>query len=203
MISTLLWTGIGFFWGAMPFSFWLGHLLRQADVRDYGDGNPGATNAWKAGGWRVGIPALILDYLKGAIPVGLAHFVFGISGWGLVPVALAPALGHAYSPFLGFRGGKALAVTFGLWTGLMLGEGPIILGLFLVLFFVIQTNDGWAVILGMLAFWVYLILQHLDSLIMVIWVGNAILLSWKYRADLRQRPLLRPWIFHLLRHKIG
>jgi glycerol-3-phosphate acyltransferase PlsY len=203
MINTLLWTGIGFLLGAMPFSFWLGHLLRQTDVREYGDGNPGATNAWKAGGWRVGIPALLLDYIKGAIPVGLAHFVFGISGWGLVPVALAPALGHAYSPFLGFCGGKALAVTFGLWTGLMLAEGPIVLGLFLALFLAIQTRDGWAVILGILAFLGYMVLRRLDSFIMVIWAGNTLLLAWKYRADLQQGPQPRPWIFHLLRHKIG
>jgi glycerol-3-phosphate acyltransferase PlsY len=203
MINTLLWTGIGFFLGAMPFSFWVGHLLRQTDVRKYGDGNPGATNAWKAGGWRVGIPALLLDYLKGAVPVGLAHFVFGISNWGLVLVALAPALGHAYSPFLGFRGGKALAVTFGIWTGLTLAEGPVILGLLLAIFLLIQTSDGWAVLLGLLAFGSFLLLQRSDIFILAIWLGNTLLLIWKYRAEIRMWPQPRVWLVHLLRQNRG
>jgi glycerol-3-phosphate acyltransferase PlsY len=203
MINTLLWTGIGFFLGAMPFSFWVGHLLRQTDVRKYGDGNPGATNAWKAGGWRVGIPALLLDYLKGAVPVGLAHFVFGISNWGLVLVALAPALGHAYSPFLGFRGGKALAVTFGIWTGLTLAEGPLVLGLFLAVILLIQTSDGWAVLLGLLAFGTYLLLQRGDTFILAIWLWNTLLLIWKYRTEIQAGPQPRVWLIHLLRQNRG
>jgi hypothetical protein len=52
---TLIWTIVGFVTGAMPFSLWLGQKLARADVRHFGDGNPGAANAWLAGGWRVGI----------------------------------------------------------------------------------------------------------------------------------------------------
>ena len=148
----LLWTVVGFLLGAMPFSYWLGRLILHTDIRNYGDGNPGAVNAWRAGGWRVGLPAMLLDYLKAAIPTGMAHLVFLVSGWGLLPVALAPVLGHAFSPFLGFRGGKALATTFGVWTGLTLWEGPTLLGACLGLFYLLQKEDAWATILGMLAF---------------------------------------------------
>ena len=202
MRYTILWIGIGFLLGAMPFSVWVGHLLRQTDVREYGDGNPGATNAWKAGGWRIGILALLLDYLKGAVPVGLAHFVFGMSDWQLVLVALAPVLGHAYSPFLGFRGGKALAVTFGIWTGLTLAEGPLILGLFLAVFLLIQTSDGWAVLLGLLTFGSYLLLQQSDIFILAVWLGNTLLLIWKYRTTIRILPRFRFWLVDLLRQSI-
>ncbi len=184
----------------MPFSLWLGYLFLRTDIRYYGDGNPGATNAWKAGGWRIGVPALLLDYLKGAVPVGLAHFVAGLSGLGLVAAALAPVLGHAFSPFLGFKGGgKALAVTFGIWTGLTLVEGPFVLGLFLAVFLLIQTSDGWAVLLGLLAFGIYLLLQHGDRFILAIWLGNTLLLAWKYRAEFRTRSQLRDWLVRLLR----
>ena len=200
MANVLFWTGLGFLLGAMPFSLWLGYLFLHTDIRHYGDGNPGATNAWKAGGWRVGIPALLLDYLKGVVPVGLAHFGAGISGWGLGAVALAPVLGHAFSPFLGFKGGgKALAVTFGIWTGLTLAEGPIILGLFFAVFLLIQTSDGWAVLLGLLAFGLYLLLQQSDTVILVIWLGNTLLLTWKYRTDIKTWPQPRAWLVHLSR----
>lgn len=197
-IMTLLWTALVFLAGSLPFSVWLGRLILKTDIRQFGDGNPGAVNAWKAGGWRVGVPAVLLDYSKGAVPVGLLHFSLGLSGWALVAGALAPILGHAFSPLLCFQGGKALAVTFGVWTGLTLGEGPIILGLVFGLFFAVLDNDGWAVALGMLAFLGYLLLFHPDWAVLAIWGGNMIILLWKHRHDLGQSFHLRPWILNVV-----
>jgi len=196
---TLLWTGLGFLLGAMPFSFWLGRLILDTDIRRYGDGNPGAINAWRAGGWAVGVPAVVLDYMKAAMPVGIANFTIGVSGSGLVPVALAPVLGHAFSPFLGFRGGKAVSATFGMWTGLTLWEGPTVLGICLALFFLLQRIDAWAVILGMLAFLTYFLVRQPDGVTLAIWAGNMLILTWKHRRDLRHVPWPRPWIMNLLR----
>lgn len=198
-MTIVIWTLLGFWLGAVPFSVWLGRLALRTDIRHYGDSNPGATNAWRAGGWRVGLPALLLDYLKGAIPVGLAHFEAGMSGWPLVAVALAPVIGHAFSPFLRFRGGKALAVTFGVWTGLTLGAGPTIFGLFLALFLLAQTGDGWAVVLGAGAFLIYLALHGQDIHLLTIWGINGGLLIWKYRNDLSTPPQLRPFARQYLR----
>jgi chlorobactene glucosyltransferase len=77
-------------------------------VRRFGDGNPGRASAWRAGGWRLGFPALLLDYLKGALPVGLAHYVAGLSSWMLVPLSLAhrwrwPVLSAAIGQYMLFR----------------------------------------------------------------------------------------------------
>lgn len=195
----LFWTGLGFLLGAMPFSYWLGRLVLHTDIRDYGDGNPGAISAWRAGTWRVGLPAMLLDYLKGAVPVSLAHLAFEVSGWSLVPIALAPVLGHAFSPFMRLRGGKAVAATFGIWTGLLVAEGPMVLGLFLGLFYLLQTVDAWSVILGMLGFLAWLLLRQADPVILVIWGGNMLVLVWKHRRDLHQPLRLRPFILKLLR----
>jgi glycerol-3-phosphate acyltransferase PlsY len=192
-MTALFWALLGFWLGAIPFSLWLGRLALRADIRNYGDGNPGATNAWRAGGWRVGLPALLLDYLKGAIPVGLAHFKTGLTGWPLVVVALAPIIGHAFSPFLRFRGGKALAVTFGVWTGLTLGQYPIIFGLFLGLFLLAQTSHGWAVAFSVVAVLAYQLLFAENIYLLMIWGINGGLLIWKYRADLSTSPQLRPF----------
>ena len=111
---------ISFVSGSLPFSVWLGKILRRTDVRRFGDGNPGATNAFRAGGAWLGLPALLLDVSKGAAPVGLAYFNLGYRGLPMWMIALAAILGHAFSPFLGFRGGKGLAVAFGVWIGLTL-----------------------------------------------------------------------------------
>ena len=198
-MTAILWAGLGFLLGAMPFSVWLGRLILNTDIRRYGDGNPGAINAWRAGSWPVGVPAMVLDYMKAAIPVGIANFTIGISGWELVPVALAPVLGHAFSPFLGFRGGKAVAATFGVWTGLTLWEGPTLLGILLALFFLLQRIDAWAVILGMLAFLAYVLVRHPDGVTLAIWAGNILILTWKHFRGLQNMPWPRPWILNRLR----
>ena len=97
-------SALGYALGAMPFSLWLARLTTRTDIRRIGDGNTGAANAWKVGGCRTGVPAMLLDFFKGAIPVGLAQFGFGITGSALIPIALAPVIGHAFSIFLGGRG---------------------------------------------------------------------------------------------------
>lgn len=192
--SAVFWTAIGFALGSLPFSYWLGQLALRKDIRDYGDGNPGGANAWRAGTWRVGVPAVLLDYLKGALPVSLAHYRFGIAGWALVPVALAPVLGHAFSPVLRLRGGKAVAATFGIWTGLTLWEGPTVLGLSVALYRRLQVVDGWTVMLGMATWLCVLLLRRAAPPLLAVWCGNMAVLGWKHRQELRRPPQLRPWL---------
>lgn len=190
-MTAAIFVGLGYLLGSIPFSPWLGRSFLGMDVRNVGDGNPGAVNAWKAGGWRLGIACLLLDYVKGVLPVGLAHFGAGIVGWALVPVALAPVVGHAFPLFLGFRGGKSVAVTFGVWTGLTLGEAPIILGMFCLLFVGLLTGEGWAVVLSMLGLLAHLLLHQAQGELLAIWGGNMLILVGKHEYDLRQPVRLR------------
>ncbi|MGB9777556.1 MAG: glycerol-3-phosphate acyltransferase [Anaerolineae bacterium] len=199
--AVLLWTALGFLSGSLPFSVWLGRLVARADVRRYGDGNPGAANAWRAGGWRTGVPALLLDYLKAATPVALARFGAGVDGWGLLPVALAPVLGHAFSPFLRFRGGKAIAATFGVWSGLTLWAGPTILGLALALAVALNRTDAWSAVFGVVVLGGYLLLSGASGPLLAVWAGNLALVLWKHRRDLRTPPRARAWLQHLLKRR--
>ncbi len=181
-MSTLtMWFVIAFLSGALPFSVWIGRLAGE-DIRAYRDGNPGATNAWKAGGKFFGAAAVVLDFGKGAIPVLAVNYVVGLEGLALVAVALAPILGHAYSPFLRFRGGKALAVTFGIWTGLSLWLVPTVLGVGFAVWLKVLENDGRAVLVGMASLLILFVLIGADSAWYLIWFGNILVLGWKYRG---------------------
>ena len=199
-MDVITWTVIAFLCGSIPFSVIIGRLAAGVDIRAYGDRNPGATNVLRATGWGWAAVAGLLDYFKGALPVGIAWFSLGITGWGIVPIALAPLLGHAYSPWLRFRGGKAVAATFGIWTGLTLGAGPTMLGLLLGLAFGVFVASGWAVVLAMLGFGGFLWLQYgtYHPQFVAIWLGNLALLAWKYREDLGQMPGIRPWLLRLI-----
>jgi len=197
----IFWTLLAFLCGSVPFSLLIGCWVLKVDVRSYGDGNPGAANVIRAGGWRVGIPAVLLDSFKGAAPVGSAYAVMGIQDWRIVPIAIAPVAGHAFSPWLRFRGGKAIAVTFGVWTALTLGEAPILLGIFLLLTHFTVAVDGWAVMLAMLGLLVWLLISHHGSAFLGVWLGNVAILIFKHRHDLTQSPGVNPIILRLLRSR--
>src|SRR5262245_6334513 len=115
MIAT--WTAFAYLSGACMFSFWLGRIVRT-NLQTVGDGNPGALNLWQAAGYRLGLAGVVLDFMKGYIPVLLYLQQGGgtLEQYGIFFVAIAPVAGHAFTPFLRFRGGKAIAVTFGAWS---------------------------------------------------------------------------------------
>lgn len=193
------WSVVGFWIGAVPFSMLVGRLMAGVDVRNYGDHNPGAFNAGRAAGWGAGVLAALLDGLKGAIPAGIAIWGFGIRGWAQVPVALAPVLGHAFSPFLGCQGGKAVAVTFGIWTALRPAGGPLMLGVLMALFFAVLASDAWSVLLMMVGLLAHLLLRGAGAATIAVWIGNLAILVWKHREGLCEAIRLRPWLVRLMR----
>ena len=85
--------------------------LRGTDLRSIGSGNPGATNAGRAFGWKVGVLVGLLDVLKGFVPVQLLQWL-GFHDAALV-AGLAAVVGHITSPYLRGRGGKGVATSFG------------------------------------------------------------------------------------------
>jgi glycerol-3-phosphate acyltransferase PlsY len=197
----VFWTLLAFICGSVPFSLLIGFWVLKVDVRRYGDGNPGASNVIRAGGWRVGVPAILLDSFKGAAPVGTAYFLVGIQDWRIVPIAIAPVAGHAFSPWLRLRGGKAIAVTFGVWTGLTLGMAPILLGFSLLLAYFTVAVSAWAVVLAMLGLLGGLLLSQYGLAFLAVWLGNMAILIFKHRHDLAQPPGVNPVVLRLLRRR--
>ncbi len=112
----------------------------------------------------------------------------------MVLIATAPVLGHAFSPFLTFRGGKALAVAFGAWIGLTLWKLSIP-ALLLVLFWrkVIQP-DGWAVIIALFSLGIIILVWLPEPLFIAVLAGQFLILGWMHRHDLRQTPRLHAWV---------
>lgn len=197
MAGIILWTLIGFLSGSLPFSYWVGRLLARRDIRQVGDGNPGAANAWKAGGWHVGLLAAILDVAKGYVPVALAQ-AGGLADFALVPVALAPVIGHAASPFLGFRGGKALAVTGGVWLALIGGAAAYAFAPFALIALALQVENAWAGVSGVAGLLLYSVIAPQGPYLFLIALGNLAVVLLKHRRELRQPLHLRGWAAGLL-----
>ena len=105
--------------GAIPFALIVGKLFYKVDLRTEGSGNLGATNVYRVFGWRAGLAVAILDIAKGSAAVGFAalltpsHFVPLERDWMLIAAAIAAVMGHSYSPYIRFRGGKGVATAAG------------------------------------------------------------------------------------------
>jgi len=107
---------VAYLLGSIPFSIILGRKFKGIDVREHGSGNPGGTNSLRFLGKHIGIWVLILDGLKAGLIVLLIQFDIIDPTLVLHPLAygLAAAIGHVYSIFIKFKGGKAVAATVGM-----------------------------------------------------------------------------------------
>lgn len=153
----------GYISGATPFGYLAGKLTRGIDIRQHGSGNIGATNAIRVLGKGIGIPVFILDFLKGWLPVWMAKaWMAGIPGAetlvsaAAVITGLAAVLGHMFTFWLGFKGGKGVATTGGVLLGIaplaMLGGLVVWLGFFYTLRYVSLASmmAGVGVVLTMI-----------------------------------------------------
>jgi glycerol-3-phosphate acyltransferase PlsY len=184
--------------GSLPFSVWVGKLFLGLDVRDFGDGNPGAANVYRAGNKLTGILTLFLDVSKAAVPVGLAYFNLGIRGVPMYLISVAPILGHVFSPFLGFRGGKALSTALGVWIGLTIWKASLAAVVAVMIGFAIFTLPGWSVLFALGGILVALLLWMPDPFLFWVLASETLILAWTHRLDLRQSPNLRPWLAKIL-----
>jgi glycerol-3-phosphate acyltransferase PlsY len=179
--------------GACPFSLWIGKWLLNKDIRDYGDGNPGAFNVLRAGGrWSFAL-ALILDIGKGVPFVALAHYYFGLPDAVVMAVGLSAILGHAFTPILRFNGGKALAVMAGVLLALPQHEIFIALLIFMVLGFLLigsddYRGDAWRVVFATTATLIYLVVEKGLSLEPLFMLCVIAILVVKHLDDLKSKP---------------
>ena len=100
--------------GSIPTGLLLAKAFGGVDIRETGSGNIGATNVYRTLGRKVGLLTLIGDCLKGVIPV-VAAICLGLPGFWIAAVGLAAFLGHVYTVFLGFKGGKGVATALGVF----------------------------------------------------------------------------------------
>ena len=109
---------LGHVCGSIPSGLWLTRMFYGIDIRDYGSKNIGTTNVFRTVGWKMAVLVLLGDILKGLVPVILVDYLFHNAGFN-VATALGAFLGHSYSVFLGFKGGKGVATGVGIVIFLM------------------------------------------------------------------------------------
>jgi glycerol-3-phosphate acyltransferase PlsY len=117
-VTLALWLAAAYLLGATPTAYLAGRLARGIDLREHGSKNLGATNVYRVLGWRWAIPVALVDVAKGAVPVALFARWAGGGPWVAMALGMAAVLGHVFSPYMGFRGGKGVATALGVFLAL-------------------------------------------------------------------------------------
>lgn len=105
---------VSYLLGSIPTAYLCGKIFKKIDIRQHGSGNVGATNAFRILGAKLGIVVLIIDIFKGYAAIMYAQFLYVNQGeWFFVLAGFMAIIGHIYTVFLGFKGGKGVATAAG------------------------------------------------------------------------------------------
>jgi glycerol-3-phosphate acyltransferase PlsY len=112
-LSPILAILAGYLLGSLPFALWVARA-RGVNILAVGSGNPGMTNVWRTLGWKPALPVALLDALKGTTAAWLGYHLTGSLLWALL-AGLAAVLGHSFSFWIRFKGGKSVLTAFGVF----------------------------------------------------------------------------------------
>ena len=172
--------------GAIPTSLIVGRLFRGIDLRKHGSGNLGATNVYRTLGPKFAIPVGLFDMAKGAVPVMVIAPLVSASAYFAIVCGIMAVIGHVFSVFVGFKGGKGVATA----SGVMLGLTPwAVLVSFLVWALIVRLTGYVSLgsIVSALILPVAAWLLH-PSARPLIWIQVlvAVAIVWLHRANIRR-----------------
>jgi acyl phosphate:glycerol-3-phosphate acyltransferase len=145
-MTTALLVLAGYVLGSMPWGYWLVRLVKRDDIRRHGSGNIGGTNVWRAFGWRLGLPVVVLDTLKGFAPALAGSLV--VSDLAGVLAGAGAMLGHWRPLFLRWQRGGKMVATCG---GAFLGVAPVVGGVGAAVWIAVFLLFRYASLASMLA----------------------------------------------------
>jgi glycerol-3-phosphate acyltransferase PlsY len=172
--------------GAIPTSWIAARVGRGIDLREHGSRNLGATNLYRVLGWRYAVPVGLFDIAKGAVPVLLLAPTVGSEPWVPLAIGIAAILGHVFSVFVKFHGGKGVATA----AGVVLALAPLPLLVSAAVWVTLLKATGYVSLASMggavtfpLAVW---IVGATNRYVLPVGVGLAAFILFTHRANLRR-----------------
>ena len=164
---------VSYLLGSIPTAIWISRAFFNDDVRNHGSGNAGSTNMYRAFGAKAGVPTQIIDIGKAALSASLP-LIIPMLGWavaaedslGLLVAQLicgvAAVLGHVYTVFAGFKGGKGVNCMLGMMLAIAPLGSLVAIGAFLLMLFTVRMVSVGSM-LGVVAFTAYQLVVYLQS----------------------------------------
>lgn len=171
---------IGYLVGSIPWGLIIGKVFFHKDIRNYGSGNLGGTNAGRVLGAPIGILVIVLDAMKAFIVMAILNRIYPNA---IEYAGLAVCVGHCFPIFAGFRGGKAVACTYGYLLGLA----------------IFITKDAFTLLIPLGVFLICLLLSRIVSFSSIIGVSSSMIYMLFKKSRLFVLLLLLT-IFVIIRH---
>lgn len=187
-LSSLIAVLLAYAIGSLSFAVLISRSMGLADPRSYGSGNPGATNVLRSGNKAAAVLTLVLDALKGYVPVMLALWLAPRWGWGETTIAfvgLAAFLGHLWPVFFHFQGGKGVATAAGVLLALNPLLGAATLATWLIVAFFTRYSSLAAIVAAVFAPFYELLIWGASPMVLAIAV-MCLLLIWRHQANIRK-----------------
>ena len=177
--------------GSLSFAVIISRVMGLSDPRSYGSKNPGATNVLRSGNKLAAVATLLLDAVKGWLPMALLQWKgreFGLGDGALAAVGLAAFLGHLYPVFFAFKGGKGVATAAGALFGVHWLLGLAGLGTWLLVAYLSRYSSLSALITAIAAPLYYLLgdreLWYADKSVLLLLVAMGALLVYRHRENI-------------------
>ncbi|MEM9488854.1 MAG: glycerol-3-phosphate 1-O-acyltransferase PlsY [Myxococcota bacterium] len=171
--------------GSVPFGVLLARR-RGVDIQQVGSGNIGAANVARSVGRKLGLLVLVFDALKGALPVAavlLLDLDQRVDPFVLTAAGMAAVLGHCFSPWLGFRGGKGVATSLGVFLVAAPAESGLIIAVFSAVYALSRIVSLGSMIAA-LALPVLLLASGGSAAVVTLAIAVAVLIVIKHRANI-------------------
>ena len=168
--------------GSIPFAVVISKIFSLPDPRSFGSNNPGATNVMRSGNKIAGFLTFFFDLIKGFLPI----FVLNINGAVnsmLCLLSLVIIIGHIFSIFLKFKGGKGVATSFGTILGIDFMMGISVVMVWLVVF-TISKVSGLSAIISFLLFPFVVYIMKLDDVILIFSFVNTLIILFSHKKNI-------------------
>lgn len=173
-----------YLFGAFPTGYFLVKLSVRRDIREVGSRSTGATNVFRVGGWKLALPVMVVDILKGYLPAFLAVHLYSSRLLALICL-LAAVIGHCYPVYLKFRGGKGVATTSGGYLYLAPGPFGLSLALMLIMLFLFRYVS-LATLSGMLVFPVLVLILKGDRTLFAFGLIFFLIILFRHRENVKR-----------------
>jgi len=185
MMPAWAWVCVAYLSGSIPFGLLLARWKTRKDIRGLGSGNIGATNVARVAGKKLGAVVLLLDALKGAVPVLLVKQALPGEVALHASVALAAFLGHVFPVWLKFKGGKGVATALGVWAVLLPWAALAGLGVYVAVFVVWRVSSLGSLLGGLTAVALGFVLQT-PRAYALLGALLFLLMVWTHRSNIQR-----------------
>ena len=184
MNANILWVAIvAYLFGAIPFGVLVARTYR-VDIQKVGSGNIGTANVLRSVGWGAAAVTALADIFKGGVPMLIAQ-ALGMPGWEMAVVGCFSIIGHNYSIFLGFKGGKGVATSYGTVTLIDIGLGLTMLPVFIFTVAITRYSSAGSMIAGFSGI-IFAIAMQREWWKVVMLILICLLILWQHRDNLKR-----------------